>query len=200
MSKKQDEKLLSPGEKPEEPYNVKLDLYFWLQALVMALVGIILVFTVVGRLTPVDGGSMLPTLHHGDMMVVRSLGYTPEPGDVVVLTKRFVKPEGQVVDAPIVKRVIAVGGQHVEIDYDTGAVLVDGETLDEDYILEPMSQMFWQENISVDVPEGSVFVMGDNRNVSLDSRYPGLGVVDQRYILGHAMLVLFPFGDFGLID
>lgn len=185
--------------KPEEPYNVKLDLYFWLQALVMALVGIILVFTIFGRLTPVDGTSMLPTLHDKDMMVVRSLGYTPAQGDVIVLTKYFVKPDGTEVPDPIVKRVIAVGGQHVDVDYAAGTVAVDGQVLDEDYILEPMMQMSWQENVSVDVPEGSVFVMGDNRNVSLDSRYPGLDVVDERYILGQAALVLFPFRDFGTI-
>ena len=137
---------------------------------------------------------MEPTLWHGDMMVVRSLGYTPKQGDVVVLTKPFENITG-----PIVKRVIAVGGQTVEIDYAANTIYVDGEEIPQDYILEPMEQKSWQTISTITVPEGEVFVMGDNRNVSNDSRNPDLGTVDTRYILGKAELVLFPFGDLGLI-
>ena len=185
--------------KPEEPYNVKLDLYFWLQALVMALVGIILVFTIFGRLTPVDGTSMLPTLHDKDMMVVRSLGYTPAQGDVIVLTKYFVKPDGTEVPDPIVKRVIAVGGQTVDIDYDAGTVAVDGQVLDEPYIHEAMLCPTYENQTHIEVPEGSIFVMGDNRNHSSDSRDVTLGTVDTRYLLGKAEFICFPFSDFGRI-
>ena len=92
---------------------LKVDLYFWLQALVMALVGLILVFTFIGRIIGVDGSSMMPTLHDHDMLLLQSIGYTPESGDVVVLSKKSFR-EGQ----PIVKRVIAVGGQTVDIDYE----------------------------------------------------------------------------------
>lgn len=107
----QPEEELSSGD------SLKLDLYFWLQALVMALVALILVFTLVGRIIGVDGNSMYPTLHHKDMLLLQSIGYEPRQGDVVVLTKAF-----DTVTDPIVKRVIAVGGQTVEIDYGTGTV------------------------------------------------------------------------------
>ena len=176
--------------------SFKLDLYFWLQALVMALVSLILVFTFVGRIIGVDGQSMVPTLHHRDMLLLQSVGYTPEQGDVVVLTKEFAT-----VTQPIVKRVIATGGQTVDIDYATGIVTVDGVVLDEPYINEPMETPISQyESIThVTVPEGSIFVMGDNRNHSSDSRDERLGVVDERYVLGRALFVLLPFSSFGPI-
>ncbi|MBS6216549.1 MAG: signal peptidase I [Clostridiales bacterium] len=179
---------------PEEPATLGQSLYSWLQAVAPVIIGIVLVFTFVGRLTPVDGPSMEPTLWHGDMMVVRGMGYTPEQGDVVVLTKPFENITG-----PIVKRIIAVGGQTVEIDYAANTIYVDGEEIPQDYILEPMEQKSWQTISTITVPEGEVFVMGDNRNVSNDSRNPDLGTVDTRYILGKAELVLFPFRDLGLI-
>lgn len=180
----------SAEKQPEESLTLGQSLYSWLQAVVPVIIGIVLVFTFVGRLTPVSGDSMLPNLHNGDMMLVRSLGYTPEQGDVVVLTKYFENIHG-----PIVQRVIAVGGQTVEIDYGAGCVYVDGEEVPEGYILEPMEQKSWQGITSITVPEGEVFVMGDNRNVSNDSRNPNLGTVDVRHILGKAELVLFPFGE-----
>ena len=148
----------------------------------MALVTIILVFTFVGRITPVVGESMLPTLHEGDVMLIRDIGYTdPQPGDIVVLTKEFDAARG-----PIVKRIIAVEGQTVDIDYQTGTVYVDGEALDEPYLNEPMEEPWYEDLTSVTVPEGSVFVMGDNRNHSNDSRDVTLGTVDERYVLGRS--------------
>lgn len=188
-------------EKHEQPKLTKeesfrLDLYFWLQALVMALVGLILVFTFAGRIIGVDGQSMVPTLHHRDMLLLQSVGYTPRQGDVVVLTKQFAT-----VDQPIVKRVIATGGQSVEIDYAAGTVTVDGVTLDEPYINERMQVPVSPHGTltRVTVPEGSIFVMGDNRNHSSDSRDERLGTVDERYVLGRALWVLFPLQNFGAI-
>lgn len=188
-------------EKNEQPKltkeeSFKLDLYFWLQALVMALVSLILLFTFVGRIIGVDGQSMVPTLHHRDMLLLQSIGYTPKQGDVVVLTKEFAT-----VTQPIVKRVIATGGQTVDIDYAAGTVSVDGKVLEEPYINEPMdfpvSQ--WESITHVTVPQGSIFVMGDNRNHSSDSRDERLGVVDERYVLGRALWALLPFQNFGPI-
>ena len=189
-----EEKNQQPKLTKEESF--KLDLYFWLQALVMALVSLILVFTFVGRIIGVDGQSMVPTLHHRDMLLLQSIGYTPKQGDVVVLTKEFAT-----VDQPIVKRVIATGGQTVDIDYATGTVTVDGVVLDEPYIDERMQVPVSQhETIThVTVPEGSIFVMGDNRNHSSDSRDERLGTVDERYVLGRALWVLLPFRSFGPI-
>lgn len=173
----------------------KVDLYFWLQALTVALVGLILLFTFAGRVIGVDGNSMFPTLHNGDTMLLQGLGYTPRQGDVVVLTKYFDNVQG-----PIVKRVIATGGQTVDIDYTAGAVTVDGETLNEPYIKEPMREPFFESASHVIVPEGQIFVMGDNRNDSLDSRFPDLGAVDQRYVLGRVLLVLMPVDHFKWIS
>ena len=173
---------------------LKVDLYFWLQALVMVLVALILIFTFVGRIIGVVGSSMYPTLHDGDLLLLQSIGYTPKQGDVVVLTKEF-----DAADGPIVKRVIATGGQHVVIDYDAGTVTVDGQVLDEPYINEFMVDPGMDSIHDVVVPEGSIFVMGDNRNHSSDSRNVTLGTVDERYVLGRALWVLLPFQNFGAI-
>ena len=173
---------------------LKVDLYFWLQALVMVLVALILIFTFVGRIIGVVGSSMYPTLHDGDLLLLQSIGYTPKQGDVVVLTKEF-----DAADGPIVKRVIATGGQHVVIDYDAGTVTVDGEVLDEPYINEFMVDPGMDSIHDVVVPEGSIFVMGDNRNHSSDSRNVTLGTVNERYVLGRALWVLLPFQNFGAI-
>ncbi|MDU1324085.1 MAG: signal peptidase I [Clostridiales bacterium] len=172
----------------------KVDLYFWLQALVMALVSLILLFTFVGRVIGVQGSSMVPTLHDKDMLLLQSIGYEPKPGDIVVLTKESFMAQ------PIVKRVIAVGGQTVDIDYAAGTVAVDGVALEEDYINEAMYELPPDYATHVEVPEGSIFVMGDNRNKSSDSRDPRLGTVDVRYVLGRARFVLLPFQDFGVIE
>ena len=186
-----DETLNNPTQE-DEGSGFARGLYDWLQALAVALVCIILIFVFIGRFIYVDGDSMNPTLWDKDMMVVQTLGYTPAQGDVVVLNKHF-----DAAQAPIVKRVIAVGGQSVDIDYDTGSVFVDGVKLDEPYILEAMRSVYPLTHC--DVPEGSIFVMGDNRNNSADSRDTTLGVVDVRYVLGCARLILFPFRDFGVI-
>ena len=149
---------------------------------------LVLVFTFVGRLIVVDGASMEPTLLDREMLVVRSIGYTPKQGDIVVLAK-----DGFHNGDAIVKRVIATGGQEVEINYGANQVRVDGVVLDEPYIKEFMFQQYYQTISSIKVPEGSIFVMGDNRNNSDDSRDEALGAVDARLVLGKAVLILFPF-------
>lgn len=190
-----------PEKAPEEKGSYKLDLYYWTQALVMVLVGLILVCTLVGRVIRVDGSSMVPTLHNGDLLLLQSLGYTPRQGDVVVLRKPGFPPPPDNT-APIVKRIIAVGGQHVRVDYAAGTVYVDGEALTEPYILEPMVERYNPDMsvLDVTVPEGSVYVMGDNRNNSSDSRHQDLGTVDNRYVLGRVLCVMLPFNDFGAVE
>lgn len=178
------------SDEPEEKGSFKLDLYFWTQALVMALVFLILTFTLVGRVISVDGHSMVPTLHDRDLLLLQSIGYTPRQGDVVVLRKEgFIES-----DAPIVKRVIAVGGQHVQVDYSTGTVAVNGKTLDEPYINEIMvdPNNHFMNVLDVTVPEGSIYVMGDNRNHSSDSRDERLGPVSEDCILGKVLLSTLP--------
>ena len=174
--------------------NPSGDLFSWLQALVFALLLLIIGFTFFGRIISVNGYSMVPTLQDKDMLLLQCVGYEPKQGDIVVLTKEF-----DTTTDPIVKRIIATGGQTVEINYAENLVYVDGVPLDEPYIKEPMhgpvSSM--EDTVYCQVPPGHVFVMGDNRNGSSDSRHRSLGAVDERYILGRAFFVLLPFGHAG---
>ena len=153
--------------------------------------GVVLVFTFLGMVIGVSGTSMYPTLHHQDIMVIQRVGYTPAQGDVVVLRKDSFLEEA------IVKRVIAVAGQEVEIDYDANTVYVDGVALDEPYINQEDEDVMVERSGMVyrefTVPKGCIFVMGDNRNGSTDSRYAELGMVDTGYVLGRALCVAFPF-------
>ncbi len=175
--------------------GLAMSLYEWLQVMTGCLAVIVLLLLFVGRILFVDGPSMLPTLHNGDIMLVQELGYTPRQGDVVVLTQEF-----RDINGPIVKRVIATGGQRVEIDYDAGTVAVDGTVLDESYInYEPMNTPWYEHTSALTVPEGEIFVMGDNRNHSNDSRDVLLSTIDTRRVIGRAIFVAFPLEDFGKI-
>ncbi len=167
---------------------VKADLYLWLQAFVLISVAVVLCFVYLGRVVTVSGSSMEPTLHNGDILFLHSGRDSVEQGDIVVLTQASFLPE------PIVKRVIATEGQTVVIDYTENSVSVDGERLDESYVAEVMTQPAFSSSSveTVTVPEGEIFVMGDNRNHSSDSRHPDLGTVDLRCVLGKAQTVLFP--------
>ena len=168
------------------------DLYEWVQSLVGYVLVVVAIFTFVIRMMGVDGHSMLNTLQHGDrLLVVNSMLYHDyQYGDIVILRKN-----GVFDDDPIVKRVIAVEGQTVDIDFAEGIVYVDGEALEEDYIREPTYTAEGTE-FPLTVPEGSIFVMGDNRNGSSDSRDYRLGTVDTRYVIGKAAFLIFPGPDY----
>ena len=168
------------------------DLYEWVQSLVGSVLVVVAIFTFVIRMMGVDGHSMLNTLQHGDrLLVVNSMLYHDyKYGDIVILRKN-----GVFDDDPIVKRVIAVEGQTVDIDFAEGIVYVDGEALEEDYIREPTYTAEGTE-FPLTVPEGSIFVMGDNRNGSSDSRDCRLGTVDTRYVIGKAAFLIFPGPDY----
>ena len=168
------------------------DLYEWVQSLVGSVLVVVAIFTFVIRMMGVDGPSLLNTLQHGDrLLVVNSMLYHDyKYGDIVILRKN-----GVFDDDPIVKRVIAVEGQTVDIDFAEGIVYVDGEALEEDYIREPTYTAEGTE-FPLTVPEGSIFVMGDNRNGSSDSRDYRLGTVDTRYVIGKAAFLIFPGPDY----
>ena len=157
----------------------------WVQSLVVALLICVLVFTFVIREVSVSGTSMINTLYDGDRILISNLFYTPKQGDIVVLRKETFSSE------PIVKRVIALEGQTVDIDFDAGIVYVDGQALDEPYIYEPTRRRIDFDE-PVTVPEGSVFVMGDNRDGSTDSRDLRIGCVDVRLIMGKALFIAIP--------
>ena len=174
----------------KEPQNKGREAYEWVQALVCSVLAVVVVFTFVVRLIGVDGRSMVPTLQNGDrLLVLNSMLYDDyKYGDIVVLRKDTFLHD------PIVKRVIAVEGQEVDINFSTGSVFVDGELLEEDYINEP-TYLEEGTEFPLTVPEGSIFVMGDNRNHSSDSRDSRLGTVDTRYVIGKAVFLAFPGPD-----
>ncbi len=173
-----EKKNLNSGE------SSKLDLYDFVQCIVSALVVGILIFIFVFRVIGVKGGSMYSTLHNGDRIVATGVLYDPEVGDIIILKSSYY-------DQPLVKRIIAVENQTVDIDFSTGTVYVDGEVIDEPYIYEAT---YVDEGFDgpVTVPEGHVFVMGDNRNESNDSRSPTIGFIDEREIFGKVFWILFP--------
>ena len=180
-------------KKPETTQEQKIpgrEVYEWVQALVCSVLAVVVLFTFAIRMIGVDGHSMVPTLQDRDrLLVLNSMLYDDyKYGDIVVLRKPTFLAK------PIVKRVIATEGQTVDIDFSTGSVYVDGELLKEDYINE---LTFTEEGTEfpLTVPEGSIFVMGDNRNHSNDSRDSRLGTVDTRYVIGKAVFLAFPGAD-----
>ena len=191
----QDKREGAPDQEGEAPGGAKArkeasdgrDLYLNIRVLVLMMTAFVLLFTFVARIIVVSGASMENTLHGGDLMLVWSLGYAPRQGDVVVVTQESYQEDS------IVKRVIALEGQTVDIDYYTGTVYVDGKPLKEDYIKEEMLVPSYGEGVNhVTVPEGCIFVMGDNRNHSADSRYSPLGQVERREVLGKVLFMLLP--------
>ena len=173
-----------------EVRSARGEVYEWIQCLVFALIFCVILFVFFFRLVDVVGDSMNPTLENADKMVVSDLFYKPKQGDIVIFRKDEYKPEA------LVKRVIATEGQTVEIDFNKGRVYVDGVLLDEPYIAEPTRNQIDFTGIQV-VPEGCVFVMGDKRNESADSRDSRIGMVDERLIIGKVLFTVFPLDHIG---
>ena len=188
--------------------NPMRDLYEWAETFCTALAMVVVIFTFFCRFVTVDGHSMDYTLDHKDRLIISDINYTPKTGDIVVVHDTT-EPHFQ---GPVIKRVIATGGETVDIDFDTWTVSVtdkDGNTrvLDEPYVnfIEGAPMMSVSPSIIYPhapryphyVEEGQVFVMGDNRNGSLDSRM--VGDIDERMILGKAYLRLFPFSKIGIL-
>ena len=196
MSEKWAKSAKKKKTKETVPPEVKArrEAYDWIQSLVSALLICVLVFVFVVRIMDVHGSSMVPTLKNGDKLLVSDLLYEPSRGDVVV----FKKDEYDNNKA-LVKRVIAVAGDVVNIDFENGIVYVNGEAVEEKYIDV-------STNTKIDfigpqtVPENCLFVLGDNRNASTDSRDKRIGMVDKRLVIGKALLVVYPFDEFGTVE
>ena len=184
-----------PDHKPENEAaskTTRTEIYDWLRCIVTAIILCVLVFIFGARIVGVVGSSMVPTLHEGDRIITSNLFYKPKQGDIVVFRKDSFD------DRALVKRVIATEGQTVDIDFEQGIVYVDGVALKEDYVNAPtVRELDFDDEITV--PPGCVFVMGDNRNESTDSRSEALGCVDTRYLIGRGYIVFLPIRDFKLL-
>lgn len=175
-------------------YGAITSVFEWVQPLLVALVVVTMLLTFVFRQVTVSGNSMYDTLKNGDRLIITNMFYEPQVGDIVVIS------HGQNYDAALIKRVIALEGQTLSIDFETGDVVVDGVLLNEKYITgktieDPRSPL----QVPSVVPEGYVYVMGDNREHSSDSRNSNIGLIKKSDIVGKAQFRIFPFDSFGSI-
>jgi signal peptidase I len=174
-----------------EKFDITREVYDWVESALLAVACMLLIFTFAARMVGVHGRSMEDTLHHADRVISSRLAYTPSNGDIVVVTMPGFRYD------PLIKRVIAVGGQEIDIDFRLGLVYIDGMAQDEPYIKEPTHNWF-DMDFPQTVPEGHVFVMGDNRNNSWDSRSTQIGMIDERYILGRVLYRVMPYDNMGV--
>lgn len=167
--------------------------YDMVDSLKGAIIVVFIIFACFFRVIGVDGDSMFPTLKDGDWLAISGITAEIERGDIVVVTQPWER------NVPIIKRVIAVGGDTVDIDFDNGKIYVNNTEIYEPYINEPTGRSYDVE-FPITVDDGKIFLMGDNRNVSLDSRSSKIGLVDEGYILGKALIRLFPTGMWKIYD
>lgn len=179
-------------EKPIEIYNseneatnAQKSIFDWCSSIMSSFVVIFVIFSFLFRIVQVSGTSMLQTLQDGDWLMIHNTQKI-EYGDIIV-SKPSTYEKG-----PVIKRVIGVAGDEIYIDFERGDVIVNGVKLDEPYINTPTTRNY-DVYFPVTVPEGCVFVMGDNRNGSLDSRSSEIGMIQKNYILGKVVLRVFPF-------
>ncbi len=202
---------LLPDDAPPKKRTFSHEIIEWLDVIATAIIAVVIIFSLVFRVATIDGDSMLNTLYGGDIngknadkVIITNLGYEPKQGDIVVVSRNIENSisEQLTSEEPIIKRVVAVGGQTVNIDFQKGIVYVDGKVLDEPYISTPTVDQS-DVQFPVYVPEGYIFVLGDNRGNSLDSRSSRIGengLIDTRYVLGHAIFRIFPLNRFGRLD
>lgn len=191
-----DSQFFVPEEKKK---RLSEELFEWIEIFSSALITVILLFTFIFRLVTVEGPSMEHTLHAKDNLVISHLLYTPKQNDIVVI-----QVPNPAFTAPIIKRVIATEGQKVDFDIENWIVYVDGVPLDEPYVNFEEGRVMANDSISLDtlpitVEKGKIFVMGDNRNHSSDSRSSLIGQVDVRNVVGRVMIRIFPLNKFGLV-
>lgn len=168
------------------------EIFDWIEVFVHAFVLVILLLTFIFRIVNVDGSSMYPTLKDKEAIVISNLFYEPGKGDIIVIA------QPNFTHQPIVKRVIATGGDTIDINYETSTVYVNGAAIEEPYLIEAM-EVRGDTPLPLTLREGELFVMGDNRNGSTDSRSNLIGVIDERYVIGRTVLRLLPINRMGLV-
>lgn len=178
------------SKKPKVENSFFDELLDWLKTICKTFIIVVLIFSYVAKTARVEGESMMPTLVDKDMLILWSLAYQPKQGDIVACNCEGL---GKV----IVKRVVATGGQKVDIDFEAGKVYVDGELFEVNGIPNITTDRESNYAYPITVPEGKYFVMGDNRQHSTDSRYERVGFIDREDILGKAVFRVFPFKTFG---
>lgn len=176
------------AKKPSEQTTMQQGFMLLLHDIIYLLAAVVVVLLLLFRVVVVSGSSMYNTLVDGDylLLVSNTIYQNPKQGDIIVASKESFRG-----GEPIIKRVIATEGQIVDIDFKSGIVYVDGEALDEPYTYTPTTRE-GGTHFPLEVEEGSVFVMGDNRDDSRDSRYPEIGLIDCREILGKAIFLFIP--------
>lgn len=184
------------AQQKQEKTSVSKTILGYVRDLVSLLGAILLIFLIFFRVVVVSGPSMQNTLIDGDYLLLIGKPFYTQParGDIVVAAK-----ESYGNGTPIVKRIIATEGQVVDIDFETGVVMVDGKPIDEPYI-KSLTKLFEGEVFPQKVKDGCVFVMGDNRMNSKDSRDPIIGQIDKREILGKAVVLFLPGTDGGNVE
>lgn len=184
--------------KSEKPHTIFNELFDWLDAIIWAIVIVVIIFTFALRVVGIKGSSMENTLFEGDKVAITHMLYTPQRGDIVVISRNYSNDNtgtGEYAE-PIIKRVIATEGQWVDIDFEEGIVYVDGVALEEPYT-KMSTTVEHDVKFPLKVTKGHVFVLGDNRDVSNDSRSTSIGLVDEKYILGKAFYRILPFQSMG---
>jgi signal peptidase I len=168
--------------------------YDWIRCIIFAISIVVICLTFIFRLVDVEGSSMDSTLASQDKVIVTNFFYTPDNNDIVVIS------HGAKYENPIIKRVIATAGQTVELDYENNRLIVDGVLLDEPYINgTTFGNNIGDNDIPEVIPEGKIFVLGDNREVSMDSRSTEIGLIDVENVIGKAQFVAFPFSELGYL-
>lgn len=185
------------GSGSPEKIDLTSSVFEWIELFVFSFSLVLIIMTFAVRHSPVIGSSMAHTLEENDILLVSGVLYEPAQNDVIVFQSPAVG-----YNEPLVKRIIAVGGQEINIDFSSWAVVVDGEKLDETYVNYEEGRAMLSSNMQfpLTIPEGYVFVMGDNRNHSLDSRNSIVGLVDCRYIIGRVIFRVFPFDKIGPVN
>lgn len=187
--------------KTKETFSFKKEVFEWFDIVAAALIAMIVLFVFVFRVVTISGTSMLNTLRAGEFVVISNFFYEPKQNDIVVVSRNTFNSAEDITEGkgPIIKRVIATENQTVDIDFQKGIVYVDGVALVEDYISTPTTQKR-DIDFPVTVPKGHIFVLGDNREVSLDSRSSSIGnngMIDKRYVLGRAVFRFLPIDRIG---
>ena len=185
------------------------DLMDMAESVLYAVFIVLLLFTYVLRIATVEGSSMEPTLQNDDRLIVSDIFFTPKQKDIIIIKSEKAhlfadESETEVIESDglnkrIVKRVIATEGQMVDIDFELGDVYVDGEKIYESYIADLTTRDEGAFDYPITIPEGYLFVMGDNRMWSKDSRHPEVGLIKNEDVSGHVILRIAPFEKFGFI-